>query len=88
MVGRELGTIYKRERFNKKGKIVLKVENLTKDGVFENISFYVREGEVLGISGLMGAGRTEIVRCIFGLDKFDSGRIILYGKEIKFRHPF
>lgn len=75
MVGRELGLVYHRERLSDKGELVLKVENLTREGVFRNISFEVYEGEVLGISGLMGAGRTEIVRCIFGLDPFDSGRI-------------
>jgi len=88
MVGRELGSIYHRERLPDKGELVLKVENLTREGLFRNISFEVHEGEVLGISGLMGAGRTEIVRCIFGLDPFDSGRILLQGQEVKFRHPF
>jgi ribose transport system ATP-binding protein len=88
MVGRELGSIYKRERTNKKGENVLRVENLTKKGVFNNISFYVRKGEVLGISGLMGAGRTEVVRCIFGLDKFDSGKIFFMNHEVRFNHPF
>ncbi len=88
MVGRELGSIYHRNRLESKGELVLKVENLTKTGVFKNISFEVREGEVLGISGLMGAGRTEIVRCLFGLDPFDSGRIWLQGKEVRFDHPF
>ncbi len=88
MVGRELGSIYHRERMADKGELVLKVENLTREGVFRNISFEVHEGEVLGISGLMGAGRTEIVRCLFGLDPFDSGRILLHGREVRFRHPF
>ena len=88
MVGRELGSIYKRERTKKKGEVVLRVENLTKKGVFDNISFYVRKGEVLGISGLMGAGRTEVVRCIFGLDQFDSGKIFFMNHEVKFSHPF
>jgi len=55
----------------------LEVNNLTKHGVFENISFKVRQGEVLGISGLMGAGRTEVARCIFGLDEYDSGEIVI-----------
>lgn len=81
MVGRELSNIFSRER-NRLGKTVLKVENLSKDGVFEDISFEVREGEVLGFSGLLGAGRTEIARCLFGLDKYDSGKIYLDGKEI------
>jgi len=88
MVGRELGNIYKRERLSKKGEVVLRVENLTKKGIFNDISFYVKAGEVLGISGLMGAGRTEVVRCIFGLDKFESGKIFFMNHEVKFNHPF
>jgi ribose transport system ATP-binding protein len=86
MVGRELGDIFKREKA-KMGNVVLEVKGLTKHGVFENISFKVREGEVLGLSGLMGAGRTELARCIFGLDEYDSGEIIIDGKICNVRHP-
>ena len=68
MVGRELGDIYQREKGSIKGKIVLEVENLNRTNVFSNISFNVKEGEILGIAGLMGSGRTEIARCIFGMD--------------------
>ncbi|MBC5648540.1 ATP-binding cassette domain-containing protein [Christensenella tenuis] len=85
MVGRELSNIFSRER-NQLGKTVLRVENLSRDGVFENISFEVREGEVLGFSGLLGAGRTEIARCLFGLDQYDAGRIYLDGKEITIKN--
>ena len=88
MVGRELGSIYYREKGSIKGKTVLEVENLNRRNAFSNISFSVKEGEVLGIAGLMGSGRTEIARCIFGMDRFDSGKILLNGKEIKFKHPF
>ena len=88
MVGRELGSIYQREKGSIKGKAVLEVENLNRRGAFSNISFSVKEGEVLGIAGLMGSGRTEIARCIFGMDKYDSGKILLNGKEVKFKHPF
>lgn len=87
MVGRELGSIYYREKGSTKGKIVLEVHNLSKSNTFSNISFNVKEGEVLGIAGLMGSGRTEIARCIFGMDQFDSGKILLNGKEVKFKHP-
>jgi len=89
MVGRELGNIYRRHRKNNIiDNVVLKVENLTKKGVFNNISFSVKKGEILGISGLMGSGRSEVVRCIFGLDNFDSGKIVFKGEEVKYRHPF
>lgn len=84
MVGRELKDIFSREKA-KLGRVVLEVKNLTKKGVFNNISFSVREGEVLGLSGLMGAGRTEIVRCIFGIDSFDEGEIMIDGKPIQIR---
>ncbi|NLZ52427.1 MAG: sugar ABC transporter ATP-binding protein [Thermoanaerobacteraceae bacterium] len=86
MVGRELKDIFHREKASL-GKVVLEVRNLTKRGVFNNISFKVREGEVLGLSGLMGAGRSEIVRCIFGLDRFDEGEILIEGKALYIRKP-
>ncbi len=85
MVGRELSNIFSRER-NALGDTVLKVEHLSRDGVFEDVSFEVRAGEVLGFSGLLGAGRTEIARCLFGLDTYDSGKIYLDGKEIKVKN--
>lgn len=88
MVGRELGSIYYREKGRAKGKTVLEVQNLSKGNSFSNISFSVKEGEVLGIAGLMGSGRTEIARCIFGMDKFDSGKVLLNGREVRFKHPF
>ncbi len=81
MVGRELNDIFSREKF-KPGKAVLEVKNLYRKGVFEPISFTVHEGEVLGFSGLMGAGRTEIARCIFGLDKADGGEIYINGQKV------
>ncbi len=86
MVGRELGDIFSRQRANV-GKTVLEVRHLTREGVFKDISFEVREGEVVGLSGLMGAGRTEIARCIFGLDRCDSGEVLLEGRKVSARHP-
>ncbi|HJC99414.1 MAG TPA: ATP-binding cassette domain-containing protein, partial [Candidatus Dwaynia gallinarum] len=65
----------------------LKVENLTKKGMFENISFEVRKGEILGVSGLMGAGRSEIMNAIFGNIKVDEGKIIIDGNEVNIRSP-
>jgi inositol transport system ATP-binding protein len=86
MVGRELKEVFPK-RNNAIGEELLRVEGLTRDGVFNDISFSVRSGEVLGFAGLMGSGRTETMRCIFGLDKFDSGRIFVKGKEVEIRSP-
>ena len=86
MIGRELSDIFTREK-NELGEVVLEVKNLYRKGVFEPISFTVREGEVLGFSGLMGAGRTEIMRCIFGLDKPDGGEIYVYNKKVNIASP-
>ena len=86
MIGREIG-----ERFPardvKLGKEVLKVEKLTSPGVFHDISFSVRAGEVLGVSGLMGAGRTEIMQAIFGNLPLESGKIYIDGKETVIKNP-
>ncbi|WP_037290767.1 sugar ABC transporter ATP-binding protein [Saccharibacillus sacchari] len=86
MVGRELTERYPK-RSPKPGEVVLEVKNATRRGLFENVSFNVRAGEVVGFSGLMGAGRTEIMRAIFGLDKLDGGEIVLKGKKINIRRP-
>ena len=86
MIGREIG-----ERFPardvKLGQEVLKVEKLTSPGVFHDISFSVRAGEVLGVSGLMGAGRTEIMQAIFGNLPLESGKIYIDGKETVIKNP-
>ncbi|WP_172254457.1 sugar ABC transporter ATP-binding protein [Saccharibacillus deserti] len=86
MVGRELTERYPK-RNPKPGDVILEVKNATRRGLFENVSFNVRAGEVVGFSGLMGAGRTEIMRAIFGLDKLDGGEIVLRGKKINIRRP-
>ena len=86
MVGRELHSVFDREK-NEIGEVVLEVKDLYRKGVFEPISFKVYKGEVLGFSGIIGAGRTEIMRCIFGLDKPDGGEIYLGGTQEKFVSP-
>jgi ribose transport system ATP-binding protein len=87
MIGRQLT-----EQFPKSdkqiGDIVFKVESLKRDNVIEDISFEVRKGEILGFSGLVGSGRTEIARAIVGLDKIDGGDIYLDGKKTTIRSPF
>jgi len=82
MIGRDLGNMYCKEPVNQKDT-VLEVKNLTKDGVFKDISFEVRAGEILGFFGLVGAGRSEIMRAVFGADKYDSGQVIINGKALK-----
>lgn len=85
MVGRELLDIFYREREGTRiGKTVLEVKNITKVGAFKNISFKVREGEVLGLAGLRGSQRSEIMKSIFGLDKFDYGDVFLDGEKVRF----
>lgn len=87
MVGRELTERYP-ERTPNLGKTVLQVKNFSRKGVFENVSFSVLSGEILGVSGLMGAGRTEIMRAIFALDKFDSGELWMNGKKVNVKTPY
>jgi len=81
MVGRSLSNFYTRTESNI-GSEVLSVKNLTKKGVFEDVCFSIREGEILGFSGLVGAGRSEIMTAIFGGDSYDSGEIYLHGKKV------
>ncbi|MGA8941579.1 MAG: sugar ABC transporter ATP-binding protein [Thermoactinomyces sp.] len=86
MVGRDLDDWFP-ERRAKPGGIVLEVRNFTRSDVFENITFSVRSGEILGIAGLMGSGRTEIMRAIFGIDDYDQGEIFIEGKKVHIRRP-
>ena len=67
--------------------VVLEVNNLTRRGVFENVSFSLKRGEVLGFAGLVGAGRTEIVRAVFGADTPDSGEICIRGEKVQIKTP-
>ncbi|MDR0555183.1 MAG: sugar ABC transporter ATP-binding protein [Treponema sp.] len=67
--------------------VALEVRDLRSAGNFQNISFTVRRGEILGICGLVGAGRTEIMRAIFGIDRFDSGEILVEGKKARIKSP-
>ena len=86
MIGREIGERYP-SRNVKIGKEVLKVKELTRKGTFHDVNFSVRAGEVLGVSGLMGAGRTEIMQAIFGNLSYESGTIEIDGKEVKIQSP-
>ncbi len=85
MVGRELADEYP-ERLAVRGEEILRVENLSSDKI-SDISFSLQRGEILGISGLVGAGRSELVRAVFGADKKTSGRIFINGREAKISSP-
>ena len=86
MVGSEMGDYYNKHEHTR-GKEMLRVEGLTRKGVFENISFTAYAGEIVGFSGLVGAGRTEVMEAIFGATHIDSGKIFLEGKEVHFNSP-
>jgi ribose transport system ATP-binding protein len=81
MVGRSIAQQYPRER-STQGAPLLEVRGLTRKGVFEDVSFEVRAGEVVGLAGLVGAGRTEVVRAIFGADPYDSGEVLVDGRSL------
>ncbi len=87
MVGRKINNIYPKRNV-KIDKEVLKVENLSREGVLFQISFSANKGEILGIAGLVGAGRTEMARALFGVDKKDSGDIFIDGKKVNIRSPY
>lgn len=82
MVGREIKDLFPKEDIEI-GEEVLRVENLSRHGKFKDVSFNVHKGEIFGISGLVGAGRSEMAMCLFGGDRADSGKIFLSGKEVK-----
>ncbi len=82
MIGREIGERYPKREGVKIGDEVICVENLCKGKTFQNVNFRVHAGEVLGVSGLMGAGRTEIMHAIFGNLPYDSGRVLINGEAI------
>jgi ribose transport system ATP-binding protein len=86
MVGRHIESITPSRR-TKLGAEILKVEGLTRHGVFAKVSFGVREGEILGLAGLVGSGRTEVARAIFGADRLDAGRIWLEGRALAIGSP-
>ena len=86
MVGRDMSTLFP-SRAAKIGDVVLEVKNLNRGKMVRNVSFSVRAGEVLGFSGLVGAGRTETMRAIFGADKKESGEIWLNGEQVNFKNP-
>jgi ribose transport system ATP-binding protein len=86
MIGREIGDMYNITRA-KHGKTILEVKNLERKDAFSDISFQIKQGEILGLFGLVGAGRTEIVRALFGIDPVDEGEIIIDEKRFRKMTP-
>jgi len=86
MVGRDLGALYSRQPLPA-GKPMLEVNHLTRGKLLQDISFTLKAGEIVGLAGLMGAGRTELCRAIFGIDAFDSGDIRVEGKPLRVASP-
>jgi len=86
MVGRALDGLYPRHTA-RAGEVVLKVDGLSLDGGFEDVSFDLRAGEILGFGGLVGSGRTEIARVLFGIDRATAGTITIDGKSVDFLSP-
>lgn len=83
MIGKDLSEATASNALKKSsGDVILKLDNLSKKGLFKNVSFEVHKGEILGIGGLVGAGRTEVLRCIYGADSYDSGSILFDGKPL------
>lgn len=86
MVGRKI-QIKQYANLEEKGPVVLRVEKLSKKGNYKDITFEVREGEVVGVTGLVGAGRSEVMQSIFGIMKADSGKVYINGKEVSIHSP-
>ena len=85
MVGRELTMFPKQPA--EIGDAIMEVEGLSRNGVVQDVSFQLKRGEILGLAGMVGAGRTEMVRALFGIDKKDSGRISIDGDEVSINSP-
>ena len=85
MVGRELEGGYPRNTAQK-GEVVLELKNFTRKGVFENVNLKVHAGEILGMAGLVGAGRSEVMKALVGYDPLDTGEIYLDGQKISIKH--
>ncbi|MHC1772545.1 MAG: sugar ABC transporter ATP-binding protein [Flexilinea sp.] len=86
MVGREIKAIYPKIE-TKRGKVAMTVSGLSRGSHFQNISFQLNYGEILGIGGLVGAGRSELVECIFGITRSTAGEVAVNGQPVKIKHP-
>jgi len=86
MVGREIKDLYPKVKV-KAGDVALEVKGLRRKGFFRDVSFSVRRGEILGLTGLVGAGRSEVCQALCGITPYDGGEVFLNGKPVHFRHP-
>ena len=82
MVGRSMTAYFSREFVEEKGEVALEVKNLSREGVLHDINLHVRSGEIVGLAGLVGAGRTELARAIFGADPHDRGEVHIFGEKV------
>jgi rhamnose transport system ATP-binding protein len=82
MVGRDLDELYPKQDATV-GEVALSVRRLTREGVFTDVSFEVRHGEIVGLAGLVGAGRSEVARAVFGVDRWDGGEVEVEGRPLK-----
>jgi ribose transport system ATP-binding protein len=87
MVGREMKNFYPSKITRRPGEEILQVHDLTRKDVFEGVTFSVRKGEIFGIAGLAGAGRTEVLRAIIGADPIDGGTVTIKGEQVTFKSP-
>jgi rhamnose transport system ATP-binding protein len=86
MVGRNISQLFPKIEV-KRGEVILEVKDLKKEGLFENISFKLHKGEILGLAGLVGARRTEVATTLFGITPPDSGEVYINGTRVSIRHP-
>jgi ribose transport system ATP-binding protein len=82
MVGRSMTAYFSREFLKEKGDVALNVKNLSREGVLRDVNLHVRSGEIVGLAGLVGAGRTELARVLFGVDRYDDGEVEIFGKNV------
>ncbi len=86
MVGREIKELFPKPEITP-GDEVLRVEGMSRTGYFKDVSLDVRRGEIVGLTGLVGAGRTEVMQTLFGIERYDAGKIFLEGKQVSIRQP-
>jgi len=86
MVGRDLDELYPKQD-TEPGDVALSVSRLTREGVFTDVSLAVRSGEIVVLAGLVGSGRSELARAVFGIDRYDAGKIAIDGQELKKASP-
>jgi rhamnose transport system ATP-binding protein len=86
MIGREVSQLFPKEQ-TRAGEVVLEVRRLTRRGLFADVGFTVRSGEIVALAGLVGAGRSEVVRAVFGVDRYDDGEVLVGGEPLPRGRP-